>query len=83
VAYAWDRQRHATLRATTAALGDGLLLGKDPQEILFPWQYGEKVPYVNGVLHEGCTASNDTVNTLRNLTAYSQATGNRVVYECH
>lgn len=82
-AYGWDRGRHQALRDTTSALGDGLLLGKVPGEILTPEDFGEQEPYVNGVLHEGCDASNGTVMTLRNLTQYSRSTGRRVVYECH
>ena len=54
------------MRDTTLALGDGVLLGKDP------WEVGD---YVNGALHEGCAASNDTINTLRNLTALARAQG--------
>ena len=37
--------------------------------------------YVNGALHEGCTAANATVNTLRNLTATAAALGRRLVYQ--
>ena len=40
--------RQAMLRNTTALLGEGVLLGKDP------WEVGD---YVNGALHEGCAAT--------------------------
>lgn len=59
---------------TTDALADGVLLGKDP------WEVGV---YVNGALHEGAAASNETILTLRNLTARSKAQGKRLVYEIH
>ena len=73
-AAAWDVGHKAMMRTTTEALADGVLLGKDP------WEVGD---YVNGALHEGCAASNDTVNTLRNLTALAKAQGRRLVYQCH
>ena len=59
---------------TTAALGNGVLLGK------FAWEVGD---YVNGALHETCDASNDTVTTLRNLTATAAVLGRRLIYQCH
>jgi hypothetical protein len=49
-----------------------VLLGKDP------WEVGD---YVNGALHEGCAAANDTINTLRNLTARAESLGKRLVYQ--
>eukprot|EP00937_MAST-01D_sp_MAST-1D-sp2_P000218 g218.t1 len=73
-ARAWDAGHRQMMRETTAALGDGVLLGKDP------WELGD---YVNGVLHEGCAPSNDTVNTLRNLSAVARQQGRRLVYQCH
>ena len=33
--------------------------------------------------HEGCAASNETVTTLRNLTATAATLGRRLVYQCH
>ena len=55
------------MRDTTLALGDGILLGKDPWELDY---------HVNGVLHESCDANNVTINTLRNLSqAARHATG--------
>ena len=71
---AWDEGHRAMMRQTTAALADGVLLGKDP------WEVGD---YVNGALHEGCSASNATINTLRNLTAVAAAQGRRLVYQVH
>ena len=37
--------------------------------------------YVNGALHEGCAAENETVTTLRNLTATGRALGKRLIYQ--
>ena len=49
--------------------------GKDP------WEVGD---YVNGALHEGCTATNETILTLRNLTRIAQqGQGRRLIYQCH
>jgi hypothetical protein len=45
-----------------------------------PYEVGD---YVNGALHEGCSAGNDTILTLRNLSAVAKAQGRRLVYECH
>merc|ERR1712070_167010 len=58
-AAAWNVGHKEMMRSTTEALGDGVLLGKDP------WEVGD---YVNGALHEGCAATNDTIVTLQNLT---------------
>ena len=38
---------------------------------------------MNGALHEGCAAENDTVTTLRNLTARAKAQNKRLIYQCH
>ena len=38
---------------------------------------------MNGALHETCDATNDTVTTLRNLTATAAALGCRLIYQCH
>lgn len=73
-AKAWSDGHKAMMKMTTAALGDGVLLGKDPYEV------GD---YVNGALHEGCSNSNETVLTLRNLTRVAKAQGRRLVYQCH
>lgn len=78
-AVAWRDGHKAMMRETTKALGDGVLLGKDP------WEVGD---YVNGALHEGCAANNLTINTLRNLTAFANSGhatvgGHRLVYQCH
>lgn len=66
--------RREMMRNTTASLGDGLLIGKDAAEL------GD---HVNAVLHEGCSASNSTITLLRNITARSRATGQRLLYQCH
>ena len=66
------------MRDTQAALGNGLLMGKDAPEL------GD---HVHGVLEEGgCYKRNSTVNTLRNLTARARAAGAAAkawVYQCH
>ena len=74
-AEAWDAGHKQMMRDTTAALAPhGFLLGKDP------WELGD---YVNGVLHEGCVAENDTITTLQNLTARAKAQNRRLIYQCH
>jgi len=73
-ATAWRDGHKEMMRMTTEALGDGVLLGKDP------WEVGD---YVNGALHEGCAAENQTVLTLRNLTQIARAQGRRLIYQCH
>jgi len=70
----WDAGHKQMMRQTTAALGEGVLLGKDP------WEVGD---YVNGALHEGCDASNATVVTLRSLSAAAASSGRRLIYQCH
>ena len=39
--------------------------------------------YVNAMLHEGCTASNDTVVRFRELAQRAKASGKRLVAQCH
>ena len=39
--------------------------------------------YVNAMLHEGCTASNDTVTRFRELAQRAKASGKRLVAQCH
>jgi len=73
-AAAWRDGHKDMMRSTTEALGDGVLLGKDP------WEVGD---YVNGALHEGCSASNDTITTLRNLSHNAEQQGKRLIYQCH
>eukprot|EP00038_Savillea_parva_P002713 m.116872 g.116872 ORF g.116872 m.116872 type:complete len:514 (-) comp10932_c0_seq2:1779-3320(-) len=80
-ALAWDTGHRQMMRDTTLALGDGLLLGKDPWEIDY---------HVNGALHESCDPTNITINTLRNLSAAAAASpragsafSGPLVYECH
>ena len=70
----WSSGHKRMMRQTTSLLGEGLLLGKDP------WEVGD---YVNGALHEGCAATEETILTLQNLTAQATRTGKRLVYECH
>merc|ERR1711870_99169 len=74
VATTWRAGRRQTMIDTTAALGGGLLVGKDGAEL------GD---HLNGVLHEGCPANNATINLLRNLTAKAKAMKQRQVYQCH
>ena len=56
---------------TTAALGDGLLVGKNAADLGVDgpkdqWEHGAPGDYhVNVVLDEGCYAHTDTVNRLR------------------
>ena len=73
-AVAWRAGRRRMMIDTTAALGDGLLIGKDAAEL------GD---HVNAVLHEGCGANNGTITLLRSITAKSRATGKRLLYQCH
>jgi len=77
-ATAWAAGHTQMMRDTQAALGNGLLMGKDAPEL------GD---HVHGVLEEGgCYKRNSTVNTLRNLTARARAAGaagKAWVYQCH
>ncbi len=70
----WKEGHKNMMRKTTEALKDGVLLGKDPYEV------GD---YVNGPLHEGCAANNNTILTLQNLTARAEQQGRRLIYQCH
>ena len=71
---AWSAGHTQMMRDTTVALAEGMLVGKD-----FP----ELGDYVNAILREGCTASNETVNEFRDLSARAKATGKRYVAQCH
>jgi len=73
-AVAWAAGHRQMMHDTTAALGDGLLVGKDSAEL------GD---HVNAALHEGCSSSNGTITLLLNLTARARAAGQRWVYQCH
>jgi hypothetical protein len=74
-ARAWNDGHRQMMVDTTAALGDGgFLIGKDHYEL------GD---HVNAVLQEGCPASNDTINILRNLTSTSKRLEKRLIYQCH
>lgn len=70
----WRSGRRQMMIETTAALGDGLLIGKDAAEL------GD---HVNAVLHEGCTPNNQTINLLRGLTTKAVAMKRRLLYQCH
>jgi hypothetical protein len=60
-AVAWRAGRRQMMINTTAALGNGLLIGKDPDEL------GD---HVNAVIEEdGCMRRNASVNGLRKLAA--------------
>jgi len=73
---AWTAAHIAAVANTTAALEPlgGVVLGK------LLAQLGVSV---NGVLQEGCGASNATVNTLRAAAAAAARDARRYVYECH
>ena len=73
---AWTAAHIAAVANTTAALEPlgGVVLGK-----LLP-QLGVSV---NGVLQEGCGASNTTINTLRAAAAAAARDARRYLYECH
>jgi len=73
---AWTAAHTAAVANTTAALEPlgGLVLGK------LLSQLGVSV---NGVLQEGCGASNATVNTLRAAAAAAARDARRYLYECH
>ena len=71
-ATAWDNGHRQMMKDTTAALGDGLLIGKD---------YAELGDHVNAVLQEGCSASNSTIAMLQGLGAKAKALKTRLVYQ--
>ena len=48
-----------------------------------PWAHHQLGDYVNAVLVEDCTASNDTVNNFRALSTKAKASGARFVAQCH
>lgn len=77
-ATAWAAGHRQMMAETTKALGAGLLIGKDPEEL------GD---HVNAVLQEtGCYKRNATVNGLRKLAARRRAAGSAGaswVYQCH
>ena len=74
----WAAGHRQMMKDTQAALGEGLLVGKDGAEL------GD---HVNAVIQEnGCYKRNSTVNNLRNLTARARAAGaasKNWVFECH
>ena len=73
---AWTAAHIATMESTTAAMSalGGVVLGK----VLA--QLGSST---NGVLQEGCGASNTTINTLRAASAAATAASTRYLFECH
>ena len=75
-ATAWRAGRRQMMIDTTAALGNGLLIGKDPEEL------GD---HVNAVIQEdGCIGT--SVNGLRKLAMRRRAAGvagAKWVYQCH
>ena len=74
----WNEGKVCMMNATTAAIGDGLVLGK------MEWELGGPSGYVNGILQESCNNNNATVNNLRAVDQRSrQLGGARLVYECH
>jgi hypothetical protein len=74
----WDEGKVCMMNATTAAIGDGLVLGK------MEWELGGPSGYVNGIIQESCHNTNATVTNLRSVAARSRQFGNaRLVYECH
>jgi len=73
-AVAWNEGHTQMMRDTTQALGDGILIGKDPFEL------GD---HVNAVLQETCPAKNGTIHLLQNLTSTSQKIRKRLVFQCH
>jgi len=72
----WERGRNWTIGNTTAALqaSGGYVFGKLEYELGV---------YTNGVLQEGCTAGNNTINVLRLAAAASQRDRATYVYQCH
>ena len=73
-AVAWRAGKRQMMIDTTAALGHGLLIGKDAAEL------GD---HVNAVLHEGCSATNGTITLLRSISAKASALNRRLLYQCH
>jgi len=74
VAIAWREGRRQMMIDTTAALGGGILVGKDGAEL------GD---HLNAVLHEGCYSSNATITLLRGLADKARTMKQRQVYQCH
>ena len=73
---AWTTAHIAAVANTTAALEPlgGVVLGKLMEQLGVS---------VNGVLQEGCGASNTTVTTLRAAAAAAARDSRRYLYECH
>ena len=77
-ATAWNTGKVCMMNGTTAAIGNGLVVGK------MQWELGGSGGYANSIIQEGCDATNDTVNNLRAVAARSRALGGTpLVYECH
>ena len=77
-ASAWNSGKVCFMNGTTAAIGEGLVLGK------MEWELGGARGYANGIIQEGCGNSNATVTNLRSVAQRSRALGGvPLVYECH
>ena len=74
VADAWNTGKISMMNTTRLALGKGLLVGKEPEEL------GD---YLTAIIHEGCSGNNHTITMLRNVSARSEATGVPLLFECH
>jgi hypothetical protein len=72
----WSAAHDTLLREATAALAPhaNMLVAKDFMQL------GD---VANAVLREGCTPSNATVNSFRNLTAFTRKSGTRLIAQCH
>jgi len=73
-AKAWNDGHRQLMKDTTAALGDGILIGKDTPEL------GD---HTNAVLQEGCPARNNTIHLLQGLAEKAKELSQRLVYQCH
>merc|ERR1712080_419533 len=76
-AHEWALGKFETIRDTTTALGDGLLVGNTQD-----WQH-LGTNGLRSMLSESCDPTNKTVNLLRAITARAAELGQRLVYECH
>ena len=72
----WSAAHDTMLREAVAALAPhtNMLVAKE---------FSQLGDTANAMLREGCTPSNDTVNSFRNLTAFAQMSGKRLIAQCH
>jgi len=70
----WSAGHRQMMIDTTASMGDGMLVGKEPFEL------GD---HVNAILDEGCANSEANILGLQNMSATAKRLGRRLVYECH